>query len=173
LDAGGGVGLLTEKLLKLTGKVYTCDLSLESLKLNPAPFKVVCGLEKAPFKEKSFDFVLSNFVLHWCDLERCSENLLRITKKGIFISVPVVGSLEGLGFPFPKVEEVLRLFKPQRWFVEEIEIPFRGRDFLLFFKKTGTDYNPNPKVGAFEILKNPKIIKNYSFKVLFAGRFFK
>jgi malonyl-CoA O-methyltransferase len=170
LDAGGGVGLLTEKILKLTGKVFVCDLSMDSLKINPAPYKVLCNLEKIPFKEESFDYVVSNFVIHWCNYRVCLDNFEIISKKGIFISVPVEGSLEGLGFPFPKKEEILEILNPQEWFVKELEIPFRGREFLMFFKKTGTGFNPNPKVGAFEILKNPKVVKNYSFKVLFAGK---
>jgi len=78
--------------------------------------------------------------------------------------------LEGIGFPFPHKEEVISYLKPDFWFVKELEIPFRGREFLLFFKKTGTGYNPSPNFGAFEYLKNPQLVKNYSFVVLFAGK---
>ena len=168
LDAGAGVGLLTERLLKLSAKVFVCDLSLFSLRENPAVRRAfTCNVENLPLKGRSVDWVASNFALHWCDYKRALGEFLRVTRRGFFFSVPVQGSLEGIGFPFPREEEILEKVKPQRWFVREIEIPFRGREFLLFFKKTGTGFNPNKTLSAFEILKNPEAIKNYSFKVLF------
>ncbi|HID79589.1 MAG TPA: methyltransferase domain-containing protein [Aquifex aeolicus] len=169
LDAGAGVGLLTEKLLELCNKVFVCDLSFPSLKENPAVRRAfICNIENLPLKNRSVDWVASNFVLHWCNHKKALGEFLRVSKKGFFFSVPVKGSLEGIGFPFPCEEDILETVKPQRWFTEEIEIPFRGKDFLLFFKKTGTGFNPNKTLSAFEILKKPHLVKNYSFKVLFA-----
>ena len=169
LDAGAGVGLLTERLLEICNKVFVCDLSFLSLKENPAVRRAfTCNIENLPLKNRSVDWVASNFVLHWCDYKRALGEFLRVSKKGFFFSVPVRGSLEGIGFPFPCEEDILEMVKPQRWFTEEIEIPFRGKEFLLFFKKTGTGFNPNKTLSAFEILKNPHLVKNYSFRVLFA-----
>ena len=93
--------------------------------------------------------------------------LFRVSIKGFFVALPVEGSLKGIGFPFPKEGELLELVKPDHFFIKEIEIPYRGREFLLFFKKTGTGYNPNKTLSAFEILKNPKKIELYGFRVLF------
>jgi len=86
--------------------------------------------------------------------------------------VPIEGSLEGIGFPFPTFEEILDFVKPGEFFVESLEIPFRGRDFLMFFKKTGTGFNPNKTLSAFEILKNPSSVGFYGFRVLFVFKTF-
>ncbi len=171
LDGGAGVGLLTEGLLKLTENVFACDLSLSSLKLNPAAKRrrcFLCNLEKLPLADGSVDWAVSNFVLHWCNWRTAIAELERVSRKGFFFSVPVEGSLEGLGFPFPPEGEILELLKPSEFFLKELEIPFRGRDFLLFFKKTGTGFNPNRKLSAFQILKNPSLVKFYGFRILFA-----
>jgi malonyl-CoA O-methyltransferase len=166
LDAGAGIGLLTEELLKISKKVFACDLSLESLIQNPAALKFLCNMEEMPLRGK-FDWIVSNFALHWSDWRKSLSNFDRYSSKGFFFSVPVKGSLEGIGFPFPEREEILDFVKPSKWFVKEIEIPFRGKEFLMFFKRTGTGFNPNKTLSAFEILKNPSAVKNYSFKVLF------
>jgi malonyl-CoA O-methyltransferase len=166
LDAGAGVGLLTEELLKISNRVFACDLSFNSLKQNPAGYKFLCNMEEMPLRGK-FDWIVSNFALHWSDWRKSLSNFDRYSSKGFFFSVPIKGSLKGMGFPFPEGEEILNFVKPSKWFLKELEIPFRGKEFLLFFKKTGTGFNPNKTLSAFEILKNPLAVKNYSFKVLF------
>ena len=166
LDVGAGVGLLTEELLKLSPNVYACDLSLNSLKQNPVGLKFLCNMEEMPLRGK-LDWLVSNFALHWSDWRKSLKNFDKYSRKGFFFSIPVKGSLEGIGFPFPKREEILELVKPTEWYLKEIEIPFRGKEFLLFFKRTGTGFNPNRTLSAFEILKNPFVVKNYTFKVLF------
>ena len=168
------MGLLTEGLLKLTEGVFACDLSLNSLKKNPAASRrlFVCNVESLPLKEGSVDWVASNFALHWCDWKRAVREFERVARKGYFFSVPIEGSLEGLGFPFPSLEEILDFVKPSKFFVESLEIPFRGRDFLRFFKRTGTGFNPNKTLSAFEILKNPSLVRFYGFRVLFVLKVF-
>ena len=164
------MGLLTEELLKLSEKVFACDISFNSLKLNPAPRRVLCNAECLPFKNNSFDWSFSNFALHWCDWKKAFSELLRVSKRAFFVSLPVEGSLKGIGFPFPKTEEVLEFLEPEEFFIREIEIPFRGRDFLLFFKRTGTGFNPNKTLSAFDILKNPQRVEFYGFRVLFLAK---
>lgn len=172
LDIGAGVGLLTELLLGFTPRVYAADIALRALKNNPATHKIAANAERLPFKTKSFDWGFSNFALHWCDWQQALFELSRVSRKGFFISIPVEGSLEGIGFPFPKEGEIIDFIDPSVFFVKEIGIPFRGRDFLLFFKKTGTGFNPNKTLSAFEILKNPQRVGFYGFRVLFLGKFF-
>ena len=170
LDAGAGVGLLTERLLKLASNVLACDISFKSLKENPAAkrrLSFLANIERLPLVDGSVDWVASNFALHWCDWKRAIGEFKRVSRKGFFFSVPVEGSLKGLGFPFPSAGEVVKFVSPSEYFVEEIEIPFRGRDFILFFKRTGTGFNPNKKLSAFEILKNPSLVEFYGFRVLF------
>ena len=172
LDIGAGVGLSTELLLDLTPKICAADIALESLKLNPAPHKIAANAERLPFKGKIFDWGFSNFALHWCDWQKALKELSRVSRRGFFISIPVEGSLEGIGFPFPKEGDIIEYLDPSEAFVEEIEIPFRGRKFLLFFKKTGTGFNPNKTLSAFEILKHPQRVRFYGFRVLFVGKMF-
>ncbi len=124
-------------------------------------------MERLPLKSRSVDWVVSGFALHWCDYGSAIGEFFRVSRKGFAFSVPVEGSLEGIGFPFPKVEDILKQTRPTEWFVREIEIPFRGREFLLFFKRTGTSFNPSKRVSAFEILRDPSKVKFYGFRVLF------
>jgi malonyl-CoA O-methyltransferase len=170
LDAGAGVGLLTELLEGLFEKVFACDLSEKSLKRNSAASRraFLCNMERLPLKTRSVDWAFSSFALHWCDWKRAIKELKRVARRGVAFAVPVEGSLKGLGFPFPPAEEVLKEAKPTAFEILIEEIPFRGRDFLLFFKKTGTGFNPNKKLSAFEILKNPNRVGFYGFKVLLA-----
>ncbi|NPA14866.1 MAG: methyltransferase domain-containing protein [Aquificae bacterium] len=169
LDIGAGVGLLTEKLLPFTEKLYACDLSKEALKENPLKEKkkFTCNMERLPLKNRSVDWLVSNFALHWSNWKKTLREIDRVSRRGYFFSVPVKGSIKGLNFPFPEAEEILEIVKPNSWFIKEIEIPFRGREFLLFFKRTGTGFNPNKRISAFEILKKPSLVGNYSFYVLF------
>ena len=171
LDIGAGVGLLTERLLELTPHASACDISFTSLKENPAPRRVLCNAERLPFKSGSFDWSVSSFALHWCDWKKAIPEMVRVSREGLLLALPVEGSLKGIGFPFPTTDGVLEVLKPDRYWVEDLEIPFRGRDFLLFFKRTGTGKNPNKLLSAFEILKNPQKVSFYGFKVLFAVKF--
>ena len=169
LDVGAGVGLLTELLCSLSKEVFACDLSLDSLKETPAALRraFICNMENLPLRNRSVDWIASNFALHWSDWQKSLEEFFRVSKRGFLFSVPVKGSLEGIGFPFPPLEEILELVKPTRWFVKNLPIPFEGREFLLFFKYTGTGFNPNKTLSAFEILKDPSKVKSKGFKTLF------
>ncbi|NPB05962.1 MAG: methyltransferase domain-containing protein [Aquificae bacterium] len=170
LEAGAGVGLLSELLEPLVGRLFVCDLVKEVLEKNPAARArraFVCNMENLPLKDRSVDWTASSFALHWSDYRRSLAEFARVSKKGFFAAVPVEGSLEGLGFPFPSAGEILELVRPTLWRLEEVDVPFRGREFLLFFKKTGTGYNPTPALSAFEILKDPSKVRFYGFKVLY------
>jgi len=166
LDCGSGVGFLVEEFL-LTNPTIALDISFPALSLNPSPIKVKANMEKLPFKNKSVEWIISSFSLHWTNYRKSIKEFFRVAKKGFFLAVPIEGSLTGIGFPFPKEREILELINPDEKFTEIVDIPFRGRNFLLFFKKTQTHHNPHKKLSAFEILKKPSLIKNYSFKVIY------
>ncbi|MDQ7081874.1 MAG: methyltransferase domain-containing protein [Aquificota bacterium] len=58
--------------------------------------------ESLPFKDRSFDWVISNFSLHWTDLRKSVPELFRVARVGVGVALPVEGSLKGIGFPFPE-----------------------------------------------------------------------
>jgi len=61
LDLGCGTGKITEKLD--AGLVVGCDISFQMIKKSAISNKVVCCAEYLPFKDNSFDFILSLTVL--------------------------------------------------------------------------------------------------------------
>jgi malonyl-CoA O-methyltransferase len=145
LDLGCGTGFVTGFMNGRTSAVG-CDISPGMTFRYGERFgnAVVGDAESLPFRESSFDYVLSNFTLHWTDLSRSIPEMMRVSKKGVGIALPVKGSLEELRFPFPDEEEVISFFDggDLKRRVEEIGIPFRGWDLVRFFHYTGSSLNP-------------------------------
>lgn len=143
LDVGCGTGFVSSFLRNCP--VVGLDLSYGMAEVYRRRFgAVVMGdAEALPFKEESFDWVLSNFSLHWTDLSKSIPELLRVARVGVGMALPVEGSLEGLDFPFPKVDEVLRYIPfPKEFEIKEVRIPFSGWDLVRFFHFTGSSLNP-------------------------------
>ena len=132
---------------------------------------VVGDAESLPFRDRSFDFVLSGFSLHWTELSRSVPEILRVAKEGVGIAMPVEGSLEGLDFPFPKVSDLLPIFNGMelRYHIEEIEIPFSGWDLVRFFHHTGSSLNPYRRriLSRREVSDLINSIERPHFRVLF------
>lgn len=88
IDVGCGSGYLLKKLAtdgftNLTG----CDLYPPTLEANIKTDAVY--LEKLPYQDKQFDYVICNHVIeHVLDLALVIEELKRITKKKLIITVP-------------------------------------------------------------------------------------
>ena len=88
IDVGCGSGYLLKKLAasgftNLTG----CDLYPPTLEKNIKTDKVY--LEKLPYQDKQFDYVICNHVIeHLLDLSVVIKELRRITKKKLIITVP-------------------------------------------------------------------------------------
>ncbi len=144
LDVGCGTGFVSS-FVDGRGSVLGVDISEGMVCVYRERFGVaVLGdVESLPFRDSSFDWVLSNFTLHWTDLSKSLREILRVARVGAGIALPVEGSLEGFGFPFPKVEEVLeRIPSVEEVRVEEVRIPFSGWDLVRFFHFTGTSLNP-------------------------------
>lgn len=172
LDIGCGTGIMSEGLERVVG----IDIAMGMLEIYKERFgKVVLGDAQAlPFRDKSFDYVVSNFALHWTDIEKSIPEALRVCKGGFLCAVPVVGSLPQMGFPFPRVEEIEEVLnrhsKIKIFFVEEVPIPFKGWDLIKFFHYTGSSYNPlfkNDIISKKRIEDMIKVIDNPLFKVLF------
>jgi len=167
LDLGCGTGFVSEELEGATP--LGLDLSPEMVKAYKAKFGkgVVGRAEELPFKDKSFDFVLSNFSLHWGDWEKAVREALRVAKRAVGLAVPVEGSKTFSSFPFPKAESILSLF-PGEYFVKLLPIPYEGMELVKFFHYTGTTLYEGKKTlspaGLKEALKE---MKGAYFKVLY------
>ena len=173
LDVGCGTGFSSVGLKNVVG----IDLSLNMLKVYKSKgFVGICAdANFIPFKYKSFDSVISNFAIHWTDINVVFKEIFRVCRKRFLCAMPVKGSLKELNFPFYSAEEVLETIqrlggKLRRVERRNIEIPFEGWDLVRFFHYTGTSYNPSN--GG--LLKSKKSIERIlssidkpSFLVLF------
>ncbi len=172
LDLGCGTGFVS-RFLPPECDPFGVDISYRMLKayLREFPGGVLADAERLPFRDRSFDFVLSNFSLHWTDLDRSLPEALRVARRGVGIALPVSGSLRTLGFPFPSPEEILSKVGERSSFhlLREIEIPFRGWDLVRFFHYTGSSINPTRRRlltrGEIEELLNSA--ERFTFRVLF------
>ncbi|MCS7261819.1 MAG: methyltransferase domain-containing protein [Aquificaceae bacterium] len=172
LDLGCGTGLVSEGLEKVVG----LDIAYGMARAYREKFRraVLGDAHSLPFKSKSFDFVLSNFALHWTQLDRSIPEALRVCRGLFLCAMPVEGSLPELGFPFPRVEKIGALLekmaKLRAFFLEEVPIPFEGWDLLRFFHYTGTSYNPLLGDGIISRKRIENMIKRIdkpAFRVLF------
>ncbi len=172
LDLGCGTGFASSGIDKVIG----VDIALGMARVYKERFdRVVLGdVQALPFKDKSFDFVISNFALHWTDLNKSLHEALRVCRKIFLCAMPVEGSLPQMGFPFPKIESVKSFIESRsivrHFFVEEVPIPFQGWDLIRFFHYTGSSYNPLLKDGIISKKRIESMIKTIDrpfFKVLF------
>lgn len=172
LDVGCGTGFASEGLEKALG----VDIAIGMLKLYKERFgRAVLGdIHRLPFKDGSFDWVISSFALHWTHINRSIPELIRVCKGNLLCALPVEGSLPQFGFPFPKVEDIEEILKEKvrikSFFLEEVLIPFRGWDLVRFFHYTGSSYNPHFNgdiISKKRIEDMIKAIDKAFFKVLF------
>ncbi|MCS7170849.1 MAG: methyltransferase domain-containing protein [Aquificaceae bacterium] len=172
LDLGCGTGFLSHGLEKVVG----LDIAIGMAKYYKKKFgRVVLGdAHSIPFKDKSFDFVLSSFALHWTDIEVSIPEAIRVCRGKFLCAMPVEGSLFQLGFPFPKVEQIRsilqRMAYVRKFFLEDVPIPFLGWDLLRFFHYTGSSYNPLFKGGIISKERVKSMISTIDkpfFRILF------
>lgn len=102
LDCGTGVGYMAVKLAGKKSRVIATDITLKNLiqikKLakillidNNIDF-ICCSADNLPFKDKTFDYYISNAVLEHIPREKQAiEEIARVTKKGagVMIAVPI------------------------------------------------------------------------------------
>jgi len=169
LDLGCGTGFVSEFLENC--EVVGLDISEGMARVYREKFgkAIVGNAESLPLKDKSFDFVLSNFSIHWSNWRKSLKEALRVSKEFVGAAIPVYGSVGFSDFPFPKAEEIMEEFPPEEFKIVNLEIPFRGMELLKFFHYTGTA-NFKGKKGfktKRELIKLSKNLEKEYFKVLF------
>ena len=95
LEIGSGVGEFTDILLNTKANIVASDISFYSLNLLKLRMKsrsnlnsVVLDIEKLPFCDDKFDYVVSSGVLSYGDNQEVMDEILRILRKGgMFICV--------------------------------------------------------------------------------------
>ena len=187
LDLGCGTGFLYR--FSDWQDLIGIDIALDMLKFYKK-FNNHClqaDMEYLPFKKNTFDFVVSNFSIHWADLNKTIKEVKRVLKQeGDFVfNIPVQGSLEAveqiLGntqFDFLCVPEILETLKNNNFgiedfFVKNLEIDFPdGYHLLMHLHKTGVAINTKSQslgekrkiVQKFKSYQNPV---NLNYKLLF------
>lgn len=112
LDVGAGTGIST-KFFEKYCKCVALDPSRGMLdKYNGT--KIVGKAEDLPFKDKTFDIVISVTALHHCDIDKAIKEMLRVVKKKGIIAVSLLKQSK------------------KRLDYEEIDI---GKDYLYLIKK--------------------------------------
>jgi malonyl-CoA O-methyltransferase len=161
---GCGTGFWSEGLEKVVG----IDISQSMLRMyRQKGFLGICAMAEAmPFKDKSFDCVVSNFALHWTSIDQSFREIFRVCRKKFLCAMPVKGSLEPLDFPFLSPEDILERLhhlggKLRKVELRRLEIPFKGWDLLRFFHYTGSSYNPSKG----DILRAKKSVERLIFSI--------
>lgn len=132
LEVGCGRGYLAE-LLAEKNQVTACDIVIpEKLKNTKSDVKYVeAPIEKLPFKDGSFDFVVTTHTLeHVQHLSSALSELRRVTKKSLVIVVPKQR-------PYKYTFSLHTQFFPYAWSLESAFNVF-GRKFRI--KELGGDW---------------------------------
>lgn len=172
LDCGSGTCFLKDYLPDKD--IISLDISKSMVDIcRHKGYKAVVGdIENLPFKDNTFDYCLSNFSLHWTDLNLAFKEINRTLKEGghIIFSIPVFGSLKAIEdvlgktfFHFETEEDVIKkvseYFKIKDSFKRELKMVFKdGLSLLRHLHNTGTAVNPKD----LSIGEKIKIVKSFS-----------
>lgn len=173
LDIGCGTGFLSNFF---SIRAFGLDINLNYLKLYEKNNKnkgVLGDIESLPFKSKSFDVVGSNFAIHLVNSFKALDEIVRVSKRYILLSLPVFPSLRGWIFEFPKKDNIIDfLFKKRVKILKEemktYSLSLKSeREFISFVNVTG---KPSSKCGVYTIRHIRESLRNieyYKFDVLF------
>ena len=102
LDVGCGTGHVGE-VISTCCEFFQVDISKEMCSAASRKnhgLTVSCDMKNIPFPDGFFDVVTSSMAVHWAsDVGACLQSMLRVLNKtgqGLFVSVPVCGTLEEL-----------------------------------------------------------------------------
>ncbi|TSC89645.1 MAG: methyltransferase type 11 [Parcubacteria group bacterium Gr01-1014_3] len=105
LEIGKGNGMVSDYLKKIGFPVTTCDFDQN---LNP---DIVADVRSIPVASNSFDAVLAYEMLEHLpfeEFEKCLQELKRISKKNVLISLPYKSSSFEFFFKFPGVRTLFK-----------------------------------------------------------------
>jgi len=191
LDIGCGTGFISRisEWKGITGIDISYEMARYYKKFNERA--LTADMENMPLKDNSFDVVVSNFSIHWTDIENTILETRRVLKpKGSFIfNIPVNGSLKFvekiLGmtqFDFPSISKILELLNKYKFEVSDYKILNMEKEFddgyhlLMHLHKTGVAINTGKKslkekrqiVRKFKEHKEPSVL---NFRLLFVKSF--
>tara|TARA_Y100001934_G_C12309659_1_gene754275 strand:+ start:211 stop:1038 length:828 start_codon:yes stop_codon:yes gene_type:complete len=113
IDIGSATGYIGRDLRKKfpNASVLEIDLSFamasESLKIDPASRVLVSSVEKLPFANETVPMIISNMLLHWCDLSKALSEIARVLEVGgnFFFTTLGQGSLSELRSIWSKIDD--------------------------------------------------------------------
>lgn len=174
LEIGAGGGLLTEYCLKKISNLqhyFTLDLSLKMLKLTPhnnKVFAVQADGEKAPFREQSFDLLVSSSAMQWysCGADSILENI-RLLKDGGYFSLALfiqgtfkemdkISSLTGFAsiYPLPEEHQCIRTLSHSG-----LRLETHAETHIVHFPDAPSFLKSHRKTGATFTRKNSRFGK--------------
>lgn len=135
LEIGIGNKIVANYLKQSGIKIDTCDFD-ENLKPD-----YIADIRDLPFKNKSYDVIMACEVLEhipWKDVDKALNELHRISKKYVFISIPYSSAAFELLFKFPLINSLfkkpfLNLFFRIPHFFKKIE--FSGEHYWEMGRK--------------------------------------
>jgi len=127
LDCGAADGILNKFLDLRKNKLYSIDISFKMLLKNTNTKKIVADICKMPFKDKTFDIIISITVLQ--DIGEYNKAITEIKrvlkKKGILILSILKRS--------SKLEDIKDIIKKNLNIIKEIE---EKKDLIIFCEKS-------------------------------------
>ncbi len=187
LDLGCGTGFITQNLHGENLQIFEADLSfamLQSSRSGPNnSTKIQCDIENLPFKNESFDVIVSSFSLQWLDdFAKNFQQLHQILKpQGLLIfCVPTFESLKelkqasvesGCNFYFRTLPNVAAIksalkesfFAQQSFSEEKFYAEFAdGLSALKSIKLTGANYRANSTIVPKSRIKQ---FNNFCLKI--------
>lgn len=117
LDLGAGTGRITKELVKRKFKVTPADISLAMISQFPKslPKPILLKSNKLPFKNNSFDTVLSMRVIwHIKDnklREKFFSEAVRVTKNNIIMDFSFFGSPSDHQFTWSEIKKLIKNYK--------------------------------------------------------------
>jgi len=86
LDLGCGTGYLSRKLKLQAPKMITfgvdCSFSMSRHCLQHSFSSICADAQRLPFEKESFDLIISNLAIQWCDYNRVFHEVARLLKPG-------------------------------------------------------------------------------------------